>query len=120
MKEEYKSIIDSNGNMICNCVLFIEDIPQCFVINEEYKSVDFCMGNFVKPKWNGQEWIESATEEEIKAWKESNKVIINPTEQQILNAKLLQDNANIQIELEQQKQLNAQILLQLAGGNANV
>ena len=42
-----------------------------------------------------------------------------PTEQQILNAKLLQDNANMQLELEQQKQLNAQILLQLAGGSRN-
>lgn len=45
-----------------------------------------------------------------------------PTEQQILNAKLLQDYANTQLELEQQKQLNAEILLQLAniGGSANV
>lgn len=42
-----------------------------------------------------------------------------PTEQQILNAKLLQDNANMQLELEQQKQLNAQILLQLVGGSRN-
>lgn len=42
-----------------------------------------------------------------------------PTEQQILNAKLLQDNANMQLELEQQKQLNAQILLQIAGGVTN-
>lgn len=42
-----------------------------------------------------------------------------PTEQQILNAKLLQDNANMQLELEKQKQLNAQILLQLAGGSTN-
>ena len=41
------------------------------------------------------------------------------TEQQILNAKLLQDNANMQLELEQQKQLNAQILLQIAGGSTN-
>lgn len=43
-----------------------------------------------------------------------------PSEQQVLNAKLLQDNAEMSIELEKQKQLNAQILLQLAGGNANV
>lgn len=42
-----------------------------------------------------------------------------PTEQEILNAKLLQDNANMHLELEQQKQLNAQILLQIAGGVTN-
>ncbi|APF22314.1 hypothetical protein [Clostridium butyricum] len=98
MKEEYKSIIDSNGNMICNCVLFIEDIPQCFVINEEYKSVDFCMGNFVKPKWNGQEWIESATEEEIEAWKEENKPIENIGENLI--DKLILDNINMQSQID--------------------
>ncbi|OSA95605.1 UNVERIFIED_ORG: hypothetical protein B2H98_10785 [Clostridium botulinum] len=45
---------------------------------------------------------------------------VQPNEQQILNAKLLQDNAEMSIELEKQKQLNSQILLQLAGGNANV
>lgn len=27
----------------------------------------------VKPKWNGVEWIEGATQEEIDTWKESNK-----------------------------------------------
>lgn len=43
-----------------------------------------------------------------------------PSEQQVLNAKLLQDNAEMSTELEKQKQLNAQILLQLAGGNTNV
>lgn len=43
-----------------------------------------------------------------------------PDKQQVLNAKLLQDNAEINIELEKQKQLNAQVLLQLAGGNTNV
>ena len=46
-------------------------------------------------------------------------LVQQPTEQQILNAKLLQDNANMQLELEQQKQLNAQILLQLVGGSRN-
>ncbi|OSA89565.1 UNVERIFIED_ORG: hypothetical protein B2H93_16005 [Clostridium botulinum] len=47
-------------------------------------------------------------------------ILPQPNEQQVLNAKLLQDNAEMSIELEKQKQLNSQILLQLAGGNANV
>ena len=46
-------------------------------------------------------------------------LVQQPTEQQILNAKLLQDNANMQLELEEQKKLNAQILLQIAGGSTN-
>ena len=51
-----------------------------------------------------------------------NTTIVQANEQQILNAQLLQQNANMQLEIEQQKQLNAQILLQIAqlGGNANV
>lgn len=38
-----------------------------------------------------------------------------------LNAKLLKDNANMQIELDKQKQLNSTLLLKIAelGGNAN-
>lgn len=38
-----------------------------------------------------------------------------------LNAKLLKDNANMQIELENQKKLNADLLTKIAelGGNAN-
>ena len=43
-----------------------------------------------------------------------------PTQQEILNSQLLQQNAQMQVQLEQQKQLNAQILLKLAGGNTNV
>ena len=47
---------------------------------------------------------------------------IQPTDQQVLNSKLLEENANIKLELEQQKSLNSEILLQLAtlGGNLNV
>ncbi|HID0823936.1 hypothetical protein HYH70_11280 [Clostridium botulinum] len=41
--------------------------------------------------------------------------------QQSLNAKLFKDNAEIQIELNKQKELNADLLLKIAqlGGNAN-
>lgn len=47
---------------------------------------------------------------------------VKATEQQVLNAQLLQQNAEMQTQLEQQKQLNAQMLLQIAslGGSANV
>jgi hypothetical protein len=42
-----------------------------------------------------------------------------PTSQDILNSKLLKDNANRQLELNKQKQLNADLLLKIAklGGN---
>ncbi|NFA62242.1 hypothetical protein K8O96_13640 [Clostridium sporogenes] len=46
---------------------------------------------------------------------------ISQEKQQALNAKLLKDNAEIQIELDNQKKLNADLLLKIAqlGGNAN-
>ncbi|WP_080443155.1 hypothetical protein [Clostridium botulinum] len=64
--------------------------------------------------------IIELTEEEKDKLFPLTPILPQPNEQQVLNAKLLQDNAEMSIELEKQKQLNAQILLQLAGGNANV
>ncbi len=46
---------------------------------------------------------------------------ISQKQQTELNAKLLKDNAEIQIELNKQKELNSSLLLKIAqlGGNAN-
>ena len=70
-------------------------------------------GNY---KYVNNEVVELTNEEKESLFP---TLVQQPTEQQILNAKLLQDNANMQLELEQQKQLNAQILLQIAGGSTN-
>lgn len=58
------------------------------------------------------EWIENKDKQVEK----------EPSEQEKLNAQLLQQNAEMQIELDKQKQLNAEMLLQIAqlGGNTNV
>lgn len=118
-------VIDSNGFKIEFISLDKNNEPEKYDLRDGEKIVttDWNIANtMLKPKWESTtlSWIETATEEEIKAWNEKNKVIQKPTEQQILNAQLLQQNANLQLEIEQQKQLNAQILLQLAGGNTNV
>lgn len=118
-------VIDENGYKVEFVTLNENNIPEGYILKDGESIVtnDWNIANTVlKPKWESTtlSWIETATEEEIKAWNEKNKVIQKPTEQQILNAQLLQQNANLQLEIEQQKQLNAQILLQLAGGNTNV
>ena len=42
---------------------------------------------YVKPKWNGIEWIEGATEQEIQAWKDSQKSeSMLPTQEERLKA----------------------------------
>ena len=120
---EYRKIIDENGFVIDNCVIFINNIPQNFEMKDTYSSVAKKFDKeYINPRWNGSVWEECATEEEIKALQEENKIVKNtqPTEQEKLNAKLLQQNAEIQIQLEEQKAFNAQILLQLAGGDTNV
>lgn len=70
---------------------------------------------FIKPIYINNSWKEGAADEEIKAWQEENKVEeIQPSEQEKLNAQLLQTNAEQQL-------LNAQLLKEIAdlkGGNA--
>lgn len=118
-------VIDENGYKVEFVTLNENNIPEGYILKDGESIIKqkwSIANNMLKPKWESTnlEWIETATEEEIKAWNEKNKVMQKPTEQQTLNAQLLQQNANLQLEIEQQKQLNAQILLQLAGGNANV
>ncbi|WP_321993886.1 hypothetical protein [Clostridium butyricum] len=118
-------VIDENGYKVEFVTLNENNIPEGYILKDGESIIKqkwSIANNMLKPKWESTnlEWIEAATEEEIKAWNEKNKVMQKPTEQQTLNAQLLQQNANLQLEIEQQKQLNAQILLQLAGGNANV
>lgn len=42
----------------------------------------------VKPKWNGTEWVEGATQEEIKEWKETFNKPSAPNEMEVLKARL--------------------------------
>ena len=45
---------------------------------------------YIKPKWNGIEWVEGATEEEIQAWKDANILPIQePNKTEILEANVL-------------------------------
>ena len=51
-----------------------------------------------------------------------NKISLKPSAQDILNAKLIADNVKLLKENEEQKKLNAELLLKIAilGGKANV
>ena len=124
----YKKIDKNNFIADINSSIFLNDTENYICIDEgNGDKYSHAQGNYLekplidfKGRYNYKyvdDKIVELTEEE----KESLFPILmqKPTKQQILNAKLLQDNANIQLELEQQKQLNAQILLQIAGGVAN-
>ncbi|MDU4478625.1 hypothetical protein [Clostridium sp.] len=81
---EHKTIVDKNGLIVARCVLYIDNKAQNFEMKQEQKAVEFCNKSFVKPQWNGSIWEESATEEEIKAWKEENTIVQKTTTEETL------------------------------------
>lgn len=99
---ENKAIIDKQGNIIEKCVSFNDNVPQFFKMKDNYIVVKVLDKNYIKPRWNGSEWVEGATDEEIQAWQEENKVIQTPTTEELL----LKEIANLKIEI-----------MQLKGGN---
>lgn len=103
--------IDNDGFYTEDYIFCEGEELQNNIITEEVKQ------GLYKPKWNSSKWVEGATQEYIDSL--TIKIEKKPTTQDMLNAQLLQQNAYIEIQLEQQKQLNAQILLQLAGGSTN-
>ena len=70
MEYEYKTIIDSDGYIVDKSVIFIDNNPQYFILKDNQEAVTFCDKSLVKPKWNGEDWIEGATKEEEKIYKE--------------------------------------------------
>lgn len=115
--------------------VFVESI---FVdeVTRNMTTIPFLVG-YIKPTFNEEleEWFEGATEEEIKAWEEENKP--KPTEPSTenemealtarvdglenINAGLLLENAEHQINIQEQEKMNkeqevtnANLLLEIA------
>ena len=67
-----KDVINKNGVKI-NTVVVDDDNNIMFTdfnLNEGDKIIECCNNfNLLKPRWNGTEWIENATEDEIKEHK---------------------------------------------------
>lgn len=102
---DFKTVIDDKGNIVELCVMIINDKPQFFTMEENMLCVDFYKYDFVKPKWDGSKWIETATEEELKENEEQNQ----------------KGNVELQLSVEEQikvlKKENAQLqdcILELA------
>ncbi|MBN1055677.1 hypothetical protein DVW05_10020 [Clostridium botulinum] len=97
---EYKTIIDTEGNIIDLCVMFRNDKANYFEMAENYVAVDMLNKDFIKPKWTGVEWTEGATQDEIKEWEEANKPVEKePSETEILQKQLL-ETQNMLLELQ--------------------
>ena len=59
--------------------------------------------------------VEIITEDEFQKRLEKVQVVKVPTEQEKLNAQLLQQNAEIKVQLKEQQELSATLALQIAG-----
>ncbi len=74
--------IDNNG-------FYIEDVETNLTENTDEIIITDIITGYVKPKWNGVEWIEGATEEEITEWQEQqNESPIPPLDEIILGCVL--------------------------------
>lgn len=103
----YKTIINENGFIMDICVLIIDDKPFNYELKDGESPVEYYNGtDYIKPRWDFglQEWVEGATEEEIKAREEANK-IDNSTE--------LTNEERI-TKLEEEKSILAENVYQLA------
>lgn len=72
------TIVDKNGNIISPLEYFINGVIADFDMEDNWLYVDYVgkyQNIYVKPKWNGETWIESATEAELQEWKEKNQVV---------------------------------------------
>ncbi|NFO41097.1 hypothetical protein FDB42_13535 [Clostridium botulinum] len=99
---EYKTIIDNKNNIVQECVLFIDGIAKDYIIKGNQIIVEFLDKTYIKPQWvfDKEEWVEGATDEEIKEWEEKNKPVEKePTETEILQKQLL-ETQNLVLELQ--------------------
>ena len=91
-------IIDKNG-FYAGESKFVQEVTDLMT------TVPLLVG-YVKPKFNGTEWTEGATEEEVEAWKQSQQIDICPpktTEQQVaelINQVTVMDQIIASITLE--------------------
>lgn len=102
-----KNVIDKDGFIVKS--VFVDE-------NDNIMFTDFKMEDgqtlitkhpnkdMLNPKWTGSKWIEGATEEEIQASKEENKVEVNNEENLI--DKLILDNINMQMQIDSLIQAN--------------
>lgn len=98
-------VVNENGFVVDVCVdLDDNNNPLNYTLKENESIIQFGTNNpitaFIKAKWNGTEWIEGATEEEIEEWKEQNKPKpIQPSEQDKVNASLMLEIAKLKAKV---------------------
>ena len=70
MNIEYKSVTNQQGQMVRHCVQIKNGVIQGNALKEGEFLVTLENNCMIKPYWDGNKWIETATEEEIKYYYE--------------------------------------------------
>lgn len=95
-----------NKNKVFTESIFVDEI------GENMTDIPLTVG-YVKPKFNDTDWIEGATQEEIKAWEEANKPQPSePSKTDILSAEL----EELKLKTDMQDQVLNEILLEIIPG----
>lgn len=120
-------VINENNIKVAFVILNDDKTPQFYTLKdgETIVETDWDIANtMLKPKWNGSMWTESATEEEIQAWKEENIMVQEePSESEVLMSNIILENATLKRQIAEQQELTSTLMLQIAelkGGNTNV
>ena len=119
MKDVYK--VDEQG-FYTDFVKVDEENNTYYTDSFEWDNVDFeyveaAPPTLCRPKWNGAEWKEGATAEEIQTWQETNQPSEpEPTETEILQQAI----AELSIVAAQNQQSIAELSILQMGGAADV
>ncbi|WP_242863288.1 hypothetical protein [Clostridium botulinum] len=122
----HKVLVNDEGFVVEECVLLKDNVAQNVEVLEGQFLVNYYDKEYIKPKWDfkKEEWVEGATEEEIKEWEEENKPQPKePNENEILISNVLLENANLKQKTNDLEEMTANLMLQIAelkGGNTNV
>lgn len=68
---EHKTVVDKEGYIVNQCVLFIDGTPQNFILTDGQNTVELCEQNLVKGKFVNGIWQETASDEEVEKYKKS-------------------------------------------------
>lgn len=100
MNAKHCCVVDADGKYVTLVLVLVNDgveTVQYYTLKEGEFLVETCppsekpyagMDGFIKPRWNGTEWVETATEDEISVWEAEHPAMPQPepTEQEQLRA----------------------------------
>lgn len=93
---KHSYVVNAEGYQI-KFVLIVDDVIQYYKLKSGEMLVDTHPGEQIKPRWNGAEWTESATAEEIEATKPSLAELKAAKKQEIATVRWQAETAGLEL-----------------------